>query len=739
MGKNWSNGTQDPTDGASTTTTDLTRLSLKVSYRSGDSDILNEFYIPCLQQSVIYKRAVGFFTSAGLAEAARGLLGLIKNGGRMYLIVSAKLNFEDVEKIRAGYDAREIIARSLERGLDEPIIDEADSQRVRNLTWLIANNKLDIRIARPTSWTAEGIYHEKMGLFFDSYDERRNVVAFTGSMNETKDSLIRNYESIDVSISWEKSNREMRRVTDHAEHFRRMWEGTEPGLETLEFPEAVRRKLVKLFRPPAVPAQEPEARRSPYPFQLKAIDAWKKAHFKGVLAMATGCGKTYTAIKSLEEIPEHRINLIIVPQQDLIDQWEKEIRAEYGNDCVIRKVSSLEPDWPGQLDRLIAAYQSKATNESHRIFVIATIQTASGESFRRRISRLGPVELAMVVDEVHHSGAGEFSKVFGINASVRLGLSATPERNWDDEGNQRIFDFFGPQFYDYGIADAIRDGNLTAYRYEIHPAALTTTEREEFRKFSQRIQVLISKAKKRYPFLGSRSVPQIMQYLDQVGDRASQQLRGLYLARVNLLKKATNKVEALRDIFRHYKLKRCIIYCNDLEHLDECRQAVFEEGFDPVEYSSRIDPAQRRVIRTSFDDEEGLSRILVAVKCLDEGVDIPTCDSAILIASSKSSREFIQRRGRVLRKHPSKSFSEIHDILILPFVLSEDAYPLTDSEFEAVNSEFRRAEEFAQNAQNGPEILKYISQLRLLFETARIDGGLANRPANHAQATHYQS
>src|SRR6266566_4282472 len=214
---------------------DLSILSLKVTYRSGDSDILNDFYVPCLQQSVIYKRAVGFFTSAGLAEAARGLLGLINNGGKMYLIASAKLNFEDVEKIRAGYDARDVIAKSLERGLDEPLMDEADSQRVCNLTWLIARNKLDIRIARPTSWTGEGIYHEKMGLFFDSLDERRNIVSFTGSMNETRDSLVRNYESIDVSISWEKSNRELRRVTEHAEHFRRMWEGIEPGLETLEF------------------------------------------------------------------------------------------------------------------------------------------------------------------------------------------------------------------------------------------------------------------------------------------------------------------------------------------------------------------------------------------------------------------------------------------------------------------------------------------------------------------------
>ena len=718
MGNTWNDRIQARPDEVSATTTNLTRLSLKVSYRSGNSDILNEFYIPCLQQSVIYKRAVGFFTSAGLAEAARGLLGLIKNGGRMYLIASAKLNFEDVKKIRAGYDAREIIARSLERGLDEPIIDEADSQRVRNLTWLIANNKLDIRIARPTSWTAEGIYHEKMGLFFDSYDEGGNVVAFTGSMNETKDSLIRNYESIDVSISWEKSHREMRRVTEHAEHFRRMWNGTEPGLETLDFPEAVRRKLVKLFRPPTVPFQEPEASRSPYPFQLEAIDSWKKAHFKGVLSMATGSGKTYTAIKSLEEIPEHRINLIIVPQQDLIDQWEKEIRTEYGSNCIIRKISSLEPDWSGQLDRLVSAYQRNVMTNEGRIFLLATIQTASGDNFRRIISRLSPEQLTMVIDEVHHSGANEFSKVFRINAGVRLGLSATPERNWDDEGNQRIFDFFGPQFYDYPIADAIRDGNLTVYRYEVHPAALTSTEKEEFRRFSQRIQVLISKAKKRYPFLVSRSVPQVMQYLDQVDDGISPQLRSLYLSRVNLMKKASNKVRVLQDILKHYPLKRCIIYCNDLEHLDECRKAVFEEGFDPVEYSSRVDPSQRKTIRASFEDEEGPSRILVAVKCLDEGVDIPTCDSAILIASSKSSREFIQRRGRVLRKHPSKIRSEIHDILILPFLRSEDAYKLTDSEFEAVNAEIQRAEEFAQNAENGPEILKYISQLKQLFETA---------------------
>jgi superfamily II DNA or RNA helicase len=705
---------------------DLKRLPLKVTYRTGDSDILNEFYIPCLQNALVYKRAVGYFTSAGLAEAARGLVGLIGNGGRMYLIASPKLTSEDIERIQEGYDRRDIVTKRLEEALSQIPTDELDIGRIKNLSWLVSNRKLDIRIARPTSWQGEGIYHEKLGLFFDSAKEDGNIVAFLGSMNETRDGLVRNYESIDVSVSWENSDREKARVRQHMDHFKRMWEGNEEGLDVMDFPDAVRKKLLEAYPHSERLLVEPGSRRALFSFQEDAIQAWVRAGFKGVFSMATGTGKTFTAIKSLEACPRPLLSIIVVPLQDLIVQWEGEIRSEYGTTPVIRKVSSAEPGWPEQLERLVHSFNTGTFTTHDRIFVISTIQTASRENFRRLISLVSPERLAIVVDEVHHSGAPEYSDIFRVDASYRLGLSATPERDWDDEGNQRIFEYFGPEVYEYSIFDAIQADKLSRYKYFVHPTALTPFEREEFRDLSQKIQITISKARKKFRTLRGASVPDILQYLDRADPQLATELRTLYLGRVKTLKRAAGKADALRNILVHHQLKRCIIYCNDLEHLDECRRIAFEQGLDPIEYSSRIDSAQRSKLLHMFEHSTGPSQVLVAVKCLDEGVDIPACDSAILVASSKSTREFIQRRGRVLRKHEGKITSEIHDILVLPFTALEEAYGLTGSEYEAVSAEFRRVEEFARAADNRDEILKYLSNVKPMFETARIRDDLTD-------------
>jgi len=668
---------------------------------------------------VVYKRAVGFFTSAGLAEAARGLLDFVRNDGRMFLIASPKLAVSDVEKIRRGYVEREAIIDSMVRELESGLDDETDIVRVRNLSWLIANKRLDIKIALPTSWQGEGLYHEKLGLFFDSPSETNNVVAFIGSMNETRDALVRNYESIDVSVSWEESKREKSRVREHVGHFDRMWRGAEVGVETWEFPDAVMKKLIETYPPPDSLAEDPGKRRTPFKFQLDAMKSWEQAHNKGVLAMATGTGKTFTAIRCLEYLPGPIVSLIVVPLQDLIDQWEKEIRAEYWNRCVIRKVSSAEPEWPQQLDRLVSAFNQGALESQNRIFIISTIQTASRDIFRSLISRIPSKNLAIVIDEAHHSGAEEFSNIFRVNADYRLGLSATPERDWDDEGNQRIFDYFGPEVYVYNIDDAIRDGRLSRYEYYVHPTPLSQSERDEFRSLSQRIQVLVAKVSKQYRSLSSKTIPELLQYLDRIGDPRGLELQTLYLNRVKLLKTAESKADALRNILRSYKLDRCIIYCNDLDHLDECLRVTFEEGFDPMEYSSRIDVSERAKLRKEFEMEHGPVGVLVAVKCLDEGVDLPVCDSAILVASSRSTREFIQRRGRVLRVHPSKTISEIHDILVMPFITPNEAYGLIPSEWEAAEAEFRRAMEFAKSAENSEGTLGSLSELKSMLLKAR--------------------
>ena len=688
----------------------LRSLDLEVTYRSGDSDLLNDFYIPCLENSIIYKRAVGFFTSASLAEAARGLESFVKNDGILQIIASPKLTEKDEKDIESGYNEREVIEKALKRGLEINLSPD-DAIKVKNLSWMISNNKLDIKIAKPTSLSGEGIYHEKIGLFFDSINEiESNIVAFSGSLNETSQGLMSNYESIDVSLSWDKGIRETGRVKNHVNHFNSMWNGNAKGLEVFDFPEAIQKKMIEIY-PPAYPKNRISIEKKLYSFQETAIKKWIEADQKGVLAMATGSGKTFTALNCLESCSKPLITVIIVPYIDLVHQWKKEITKQYPDNCRIRVAYSEEKDWETKIQNLVNGFMQ----DSKMNFIVTTIQTASGDKLKSIISKIPKENLAIVIDEVHHSGSPEFSKVFGINAKYRLGLSATPERMWDDQGNQLIFDYFGPTVYEYDIESAIKDKVLCQYHYFIHPVALTQDERENFQIITQKIIKLTSVARNKYPHLKTKNTIEVLLYLLQNRNSLGYTLQNLFLKRIEILKKAVSKKDALRKIIRNSDLKRCLIYCNDLQHLDEFKKILFDEGCDSKKYSSEIDPLQRKKIIEDFCNELNGKQFLVAVKCLDEGVDLPACDSAILVSSSRSTREFIQRRGRILRKHHSKEFSIIHDIIILPFTTMDDAYNLTESEEDFIKNELDRINQFAQNAINKDKILQEISHINRLF------------------------
>lgn len=284
-----------------------------------------------------------------------------------------------------------------------------------------------------------------------------------------------------------------------------------------------------------------------------------------------------------------------------------------------------------------------------------------------------------------------------------MGLSATPEREWDEEGNQAIFDYFGSVVYDYDISKAIRDDRLSKYYYFPHVAPLTYEERHSFNEVSQNIATTLIQIHSEYPITRNMSIPKLLQYLEKMNSEMSYKLRFLLMRRVEIVKKAQNKANALKQIIKSCNLKRCLVYCNDLDHLNENIKIIHEEGLEPIEFSSRINPDVRKEILHSFENSIERNVLLVAVKCLDEGVDIPACDSAILISCSRSIREFIQRRGRVLRKHPTKEFSTIHDIVVLPFVTEQDAYPLNPSEFSFVTEELKRVDILSKNSLNSKD------------------------------------
>ena len=588
---------------------------------------------------------------------------------------------------------------------------EADMIRVKNLVWMISNGFLDIKIALPTIEDTQGIYHEKVGILFESETADSDVVVFSGSMNETKEGLVSNYESIDVYVSWDNSEREKGRVSGHISHFQRMWENKEIGVETYDFPVAVANRLLELYKPDR-PVTEPGRKRRPYEFQTEALHSWEKANYHSVLAMATGTGKTFTALKCVEKTPKNVLVIVAVPQDALVEQWKNEIESEFGSGCRIIAAHSSS-DWKNKLKHLVSAMKLGVGDEK-RNFVVGTIQTLHKPKFVEYLLGISPEKIMLIADEVHHVGAAQYVKLLQIDGHYRLGLSATPERFWDDQGNQSIFEYFGPVSFEYDISKAIKSGFLTPYDYHITVAYLTENERKEFASLSLRITRELNKVCQAYPDMKRFGIPTLMQNLERLDYSAFAKLRTLYLARVDLFKAATNKQDALRELVRTHKLRRCLVYCNDLQHLNQCATLLHQEGFIADEYSSALPFDLRAKLLNSFADDYAETRFLLSVKCLDEGIDLPAVDSAILIASSRSTREFVQRRGRVLRKHPSKSTSSIYDIVVLPVNIEELRYALTEPERQFVEAEISRVALFASDARNlnDPELSILLKKFR---------------------------
>jgi len=680
--------------------------------------MLNDFYVPCLSRSILYQRAVGFFSSSSLAVAARGVVGLINNDGHMQLICSPIITAKDMQDILAGYESRnKVIESALLKRIDR-ITDELEMKRVSNLAWLIANSRLEIKVvvsSNEENQARYSIYHAKIGIFQDASGD---YVAFSGSPNETADGLVYNYEMIDVFKSWDPY--ESKRAEAKKRVFESLWNNWMPGFEVLDFPEAAKRKLMQ-YKPGIKPTIEPfeeipnvrpkaNNRAELRNYQVEAIEAWKKNNFRGILAMATGTGKTLVALRAIESLPIDVLIMVIVPNENLVEQWEDNIRKEFIH-AVIVKAYGGNPEWRQHLEKIVK-YSAHVSDNTARPFVLSVLKTASSIDFIRNLVKNKAINrIILLIDEVHTAGATEARHILDIEAKWRLGLSATWERDWDPEGTDAIVKFFGGVVYEYPIERALREHVLSPYKYHIHPIALATNEMDEFRRLSRQLSIKIAEATKLFPNLKGRNMKDLMTALSNQSSAISivEQIRMLLIRRVGVLKNARKKSYALQQIFLNNQLKQCIVYCNDIAHVRETMNILHSLNISCREYDSEFNRHKRRSILEAF--RSGDFQVIVAVRCLDQGVDIPSCDSAVLMASSRSNREFIQRRGRLLRLSTGKEYSVIHDILVLPFTNEREGFLLDDTEYAAFYQELERAKTFALMALNSEEVLAMLKEL----------------------------
>lgn len=714
----------------------LRDIEIKNEYRSLIDNITKDFYIPLLREAVLYKRAVGFFSSSALVQISKGITGLIKNGGKIKLVASPYLSKDDIEAMRKGYELREkILENALLRELKDAD-NHFDRERLNLLANLIANNILDIKIAVTEKNGELGMYHEKMGIIVDS---EGNKVAFSGSMNESAAAMKLNYEAIDVFCSWDGDKG---RVLLKENAFDSIWNNIEPNIKTIYFPK-VKDAIIKKYREKSCNYEIDEeelyesiAREKTleytgvmipkhielYEYQILAIDRWEENDYHGIFDMATGTGKTYTglgAVARLSDKLSHELAVFIVcPYQHLVEQWVEDIRA-FNINPVIGYSASPQKNWKGLLENAVIDQKLRVPNREFFCFV-STNATFASEYVQNQIGRLKGNAL-LVADEAHNFGATYLSKTLSEKFKYRLALSATINRHKDEEGTEKLFNYFGDKCIEYTLEQAIREKKLTRYKYYPIITSLNELELEKYTQLSYEIAKCIVKGKNGKTGLSERG-------------------KILALARARLVAGAEDKIIKLEEYIQpHINDKHILVYCGAATMLAENQEMSSTDDEDirqidlvtdllgnklnmkVSQFTSKEDAVEREILKREFASGDNL-QALIAIKCLDEGVNIPRIKTAFILASTTNPKEYIQRRGRVLRLSPDKDHSVIYDFIALPRPINT-VTSITEIEMRRdltlVKNELNRAQEFARLSMNMAEaenIIDYIKEAYCIEE-----------------------
>lgn len=690
----------------------LKTVALKSIYRSETESLLNDFYIPALSASVRYDRAVGYFSSTMMSYAAQGISAFVRQNGTMRLIVGYPLEPEEFDAVTRGAQLLQIqerVTNAVSEMLSN-ISHELVNNRLEALCWLIAAGRLQIKFAlRP-----RGMYHEKMGVL---YDPAGDAVVFQGSANETTYALAPdlNWESISVYRSWQPEVfEEYGRPFVLA--FERLWSGTARNAKTIDIPSDAYRVLANRAprRPPLGPEFEiaiyqeatgevPQA-NAPHipltiggePFEMRphqrdALDAWRRHAASGILEHATGSGKTITAIYALVKIYEAYRRLfavVAVPYQALADQWI-EVLQLFGVHAI--PCYAARQAWTERLDQELNAFLAQAT----RIVVCVVVNnTLQSTDFQRKIARVANTRFLFVGDECHNLGSPDLAKALPQNANLRLGISATPFHHHNAEANQRLTSYFGVVAHRYDLEAAIADGFLTPYRYFPHVTQLEEDEWEEYAELTRQV--------------GAHSPAE--------GEDASDpRVNALLMKRARLVASCRNKIPALRELLANRRPQPfSLFYCGDgwvedpdtgfdRKQLDVLTRLLSETEWRTSRFTARESLTDRRATLDAF--KLGAVHGLVAMRCLDEGIDVPACRLAFILASSKNPRQYIQRRGRILRRSPGKTEASIHDFL----VLAPSEHMRGSMAKNLAKGELLRAIEFARLALNHGDVYEELS------------------------------
>ena len=704
------------------------------TYVPGEEFSPERFFNDGLMNSTEFDLKLGYFSSAAISVLADGFATFISRGGFMRLIINHIVSPKDKEAITDGLMGNVIDCTDLSNfQYLKTTFDDYQEQFFRCLAYMISKKRIDIRIIKPRG--KKGIAHTKTGQFRDG----DSVTAFTGSANFTISGLFNNIEDINIVRSDSLDVMVQNRIAKQKKDFDSIMFGEKKGIDYLspkDLVEAiscnygdsdieelldVEAQLHRIRKERAIREKkrineacenieiEPQFPfEAPFPYQTKALEEWKNNGYKGLFNMATGTGKTITSLNCLLSLYEETgcyKAIILVPTIPLVDQWEKECRKFYYEK--IYKVSS-KSDWKSSITRLTRAELLYPDRNSY--IVISTYASFVREATFERLSELS-LDTLLIADEAHNMGSSSCLKLLNkIPYVKRIGLSATPERQFDEIGNQAICSFFGCSLnaytFSFTMKEAIDKDYLCHYRYYPYIVELNEEEMDAYKELSAKI------AKFYNP--------------DEDHFSSNQLLTALLLKRKRIIHKALNKLEVFKRLVteiyaQRHNLSYLLVYVP--EGVDERDQEftyasdsdldtdVGQEQISLInQYTDIIANVNEHitveeVTSKSQNREESLWRfatgeteVLTAMKCLDEGVDVPRTEMAIFCASTGNPRQFVQRRGRILRTHKDKPLAYIYDLVVVP--KTEKDSPYFNMERSMLKKELERVIDFASLSTN---------------------------------------
>lgn len=685
----------------------------KPVYQVPRQDLVREVMVPALASSTFVRCMVGYFDSRSFRALAPGLAAFVNRpDGHMQLLASPVISESDQRAIRdAVTDPVEIIERVTREIFIQARVSEdmLIRQHYDCLAYLLARGRLELRLVL---MRAQGMFHPKVWLFADGED----TVALHGSSNATTAGLLYNFETVRLERPWRSSDASQS-VTEFEELFDRVWCRRDKDTIVVDLPEAVRLDLMRdgetrppptldeflaawRAAPPSTATEDQSVKRGerparliippqlewdhgPFAHQGAAVHAWEEAGARGILAMATGAGKTIAAlICAKRQMESHAPMLVVVsaPYRPLVEQWQDEVRA-FGVEPL--RLTELSGDDRAQC--LSQAVRELQFGIAVVHVAVITIDFLADSRFRRILDAVpGSIWTMLVGDEVHNLGAAGFVNDPPQRFDARLGLSATPERQYDSAGTAELFAFFGGDgpVYEFDLRQAIRAGCLVPYTYHLHPVELADDEEAEY----ERLTIELQKA----GFRGDAE--------ESPDDR----VRRLLVKRRAIVENAGSKIEELRRLLMISGprcLRHTLVYASDKNpaQLNAANRLLREDLdvlFHQLTATETANKAKTEAILSRF--AAGDIQVLTCKRVLDEGVNIPQVTTAYLLASSTVRRQWVQRRGRILRQCASigKTVARLHDFIVVP------PDPTSPAGKWILKSERARARAFAEASEN---------------------------------------